>query len=436
MRIGIIGCGLSGLTLASRLQERADVDEIVVFEKEDKPGGLCRSFNANGVTFDVGPHILFSKNREALDFLLTPLGDNRHKLRRSNRIIYKGRLVQYPFENDLSKLPEKDCEYCLNAFLHNPYESYPASNMVQFFLKTFGEGITNCYLRPYNEKIWKFDPCYMDTQMVERIPKPPKEDIIASANGETRDGYLHQLYFWYPRHGGIESEIEGLARKLGGKVQIKCGQEAREVEKNGCKYFIRTKTGLEEKFDELYSTMPLNELAEIFRPRLPEEARASASKLRYNSIAITLVSVREDLSGDNFAFMTADGDVIFHRISKINFLGKKYASNGLANYLVEVTYREDTETGNLSDSDLLEKIGEGLHKIGFVRGETVERASLPLKFKYAYVIYDIEHKKNASCVKGALNEYGVRLAGRFGTWEYLNMDAVVSQAVQISRQAI
>ena len=115
------------------------------------------------------------------------LGENIEKHRRSNRILHKKQFVQYPFENDLSKLPKEDIEYCLNSFLNNPYENYDVQNMLQFFLKTFGEGITNTYLRPYNEKIWKFDPCFMDTQMVERIPNPPKEDIIRSANGETSD---------------------------------------------------------------------------------------------------------------------------------------------------------------------------------------------------------------------------------------------------------
>ena len=51
--------------------------------------------------------------------------------------------------------------------------------MLQFFLKTFGEGITKTYLQPYNEKIWKYDPSFMDVQMVERIPKPPKEDVMS-----------------------------------------------------------------------------------------------------------------------------------------------------------------------------------------------------------------------------------------------------------------
>ena len=71
--------------------------------------------------------------------------------------------------------------------------------MLQFFFKIFGEGITKTYLEPYNQKIWKFEPSFMDTQMVERIPKPPKIDIINSARGKKLEGYKHQLYFHYPK---------------------------------------------------------------------------------------------------------------------------------------------------------------------------------------------------------------------------------------------
>ena len=69
-------------------------------------------------------------------------------------IIYNGKLVQYPFENDLSKIGMEKAKYCLDNFLDNPYKNPPANNMLEFFLKTFGRGITELYLHPYNEKIW------------------------------------------------------------------------------------------------------------------------------------------------------------------------------------------------------------------------------------------------------------------------------------------
>lgn len=97
-----------------------------------------------------------------------------NRIRKSNKIFYKRKLIRYPFENDLSGLDKDEKTHCIKEFINNPYEDYNAENMLQFFLKTFGEGITKLYLQPYNEKIWKFNPAYMDIQMVERIPKTAK----------------------------------------------------------------------------------------------------------------------------------------------------------------------------------------------------------------------------------------------------------------------
>ena len=166
MKTIILGGGLAALSLASFLD-----CESIILEKEKETGGLCRSFEMNGVYHDIGPHILFSKNEKILEHMkaLCPMD----MIKRSNKIFYDGKLIKYPFENDLAALSKEENEYCLHEFLNNPYEDYNSGNMLQFFLKTFGEGITRSYLQPYNEKIWKFDPAFMDTQMVERIPKPP-----------------------------------------------------------------------------------------------------------------------------------------------------------------------------------------------------------------------------------------------------------------------
>ena len=57
MTIGILGGGIAGLSLAANVLE-----ECVVLEKEDRVGGLCRSFAFDKITYDIGPHIVFSKH--------------------------------------------------------------------------------------------------------------------------------------------------------------------------------------------------------------------------------------------------------------------------------------------------------------------------------------------------------------------------------------
>lgn len=423
MRQVILGGGLSAISSAYFLQERDDIDEILILEKEDAPGGLCRSIKKDGYTYDIGPHILFSKDKEMLSLMLEML-DEKNDLRRSNQIIYKGRYVQYPFENDLSKLPKEDLDYCVTNFLHNPYENYRADNMLQFFLKTFGEGITNTYLRPYNEKIWKYDPSFMDTQMVDRIPKPTHEEIMRSASGETVDGYVHQLYFSYPSEGGIEAVVQGFLKKLNKKCRIECGQTITSLKKKGSKFEIIS-NGEAIEAGRVMSTIPVQELAKIYA--VPKEIQEHVENLRYNSIIIAFVKTKKDLSGDNFAFMNPEKDVIFHRISKMDFLGEKYQS-GSASYMVEVTYRRGDYTDSLSDEVLKEKIADGILKIGFAeQKEEVEFVNIT-RHQYAYVIYDLNHRNNMEHIREYFKEQGIVLNGRFGNFEYWNMDRVIRES--------
>lgn len=51
MKIGILGGGLAGLTIASSLNPYFEVE---VLEKELECGGLCRSIQEEDFTFDWG----------------------------------------------------------------------------------------------------------------------------------------------------------------------------------------------------------------------------------------------------------------------------------------------------------------------------------------------------------------------------------------------
>src|SRR4051794_4195203 len=99
----ILGGGIAGLSLATFLD-----GHTVVLEKEHVLGGLSRSYRLDGVDYDLGPHIIFSKNKTVLDLHSTMIPTSQ--IRRSNQILYAGKYVQYPFENDLSKLPPADAE--------------------------------------------------------------------------------------------------------------------------------------------------------------------------------------------------------------------------------------------------------------------------------------------------------------------------------------
>jgi len=436
LKVGILGAGLSGLSLAFFLQKNKKIKKIDLLEKEQKYGGLCRSFKFDDIYYDIGPHVIFSRDKEILELMVNLLGNNVNKLRRSNKIFFKGRFVKYPFENELSALPDEDKSYCLNSFLNNPYEDYKPDNMLQFFLSTFGEGITNSYLRPYNEKIWKFDPAFIDTQMVERIPKPPREDIINSAKGVQTEGYLHQLFFYYPKKKGIESLAGVFADKLDKKVTIHKDFQISNINRFNGQWIVRNTQGFKKKYDLIISTIPLPVLTEALGDIVPDSVRNSVADLKYNSIIICVLKLDKDNLGNNFAVMVPDKEIIFHRLSKINYLFQNTIKKSNSTILLaEITYRQGNVIDNMTDEDIKSRVLSDLTKMRFI-GTKANCSSYELKrFEYAYVIYDLTHKKNMKIIKEFYEkQMNIMLSGRFGEFEYLNMDQVLKRSQQLANK--
>lgn len=433
MKVGILGGGLSGISIAYFLQNVAKIKRIEILEREGEPGGLCRSFNVRGINCDIGPHVIFSKDDEMLDLMISVLGENVCRIKRSNKIYYKGRFIKYPLENDLSALPEEERNFCVKTFLNNPYANIEAKNLWQYFLKTFGEGMTDIYFRPYNSKIWKYDVSLMDTQMIDRIPNPPKTDIMKSASGISTEGYLHQLYFYYPRQGGIHALIKAFQARFGDKIRVIVDSEVLALRRLEGLWRVTKGKGVSEDYDLVISTIPIPSLVRLCNGDMPSDVIQAASHLKYNSIMITVVGVDEDYIGDHFAVLVPDEDIIFHRVSKLNFLGEAYHHPASSLLMVEITYRKNDPVDKMSAADLREKIIVGLKKVNLI-GKTARIHFMETKkVEYAYIIYDLNHKRNVDLVRKYFYDQGVHLCGRFGEFEYLNMDSVIRHAKVLSR---
>ena len=179
-RVGILGGGSAGLTVAAHLDGGSEV-----LEGDGRPGGHCQSVCEEGFTFDAGgPHIIFSRNRShAAISWCRCWAITSHRGRRNNKIFYKGRYVKYPFENGLYDLDPQDRFECLYHYLHN---NHPQPVQFQGMdVPHFRHGT-----RPRNtccrttRRSGTSRPSEMSLDWVEgRVPKPPFEDVIKAAVG-------------------------------------------------------------------------------------------------------------------------------------------------------------------------------------------------------------------------------------------------------------
>ena len=425
-RVGILGGGISGVALASQLGP--DVD---VLEKRGRIGGLCSTIVENGFTFDAaGPHIMFSRNKDVLNLMVSVLGDNVHQRRRENKIWFKGRLVKYPFENDLAALPPQDNFECILGYLQNPRANDEPANLAEWSYKTFGAGISDKYFIPYNRKIWNHDPENIGLEFVSRIPKPPLEDVLKSSIGIATEGYLHQLHFYYPVEGGFEAIVDAFASRA--KARIETGWEVVSVRHADEHWHVMSKSGEERLYDELVSTIPIHDLLPIWEGA-PDAAQKAAARLRYNSLINVVIGCDEDRGYPYTALYVPDGEILFHRLSFPKAFSEKCVPPGHSSIMAEITTNEGDGVWELSDEEVTRRVIDGLVKIDFVDPARIVYKRV-VRFRYGYPVYDLDYRRNVTEMRDAVAATGLHLLGRFAQFDYINSDVCVERALALAPQ--
>jgi protoporphyrinogen oxidase len=422
----ILGGGLTGVTVGRLLRERGE--EVVILEKEERCGGLCRSLQVNGFTFDIGgSHIIFSRDTAVLDYMRSVLGENRGERDRNTKIFYGDRYVKYPFENGLSDLPREDCFFCLNEFIRTLISAEkgtlpPPANFRDWIYQTFGRGIAELYMVPYNEKIWKYPPEEMSAHWVEgRVPRPPVEDIVRSAIGIETEGYTHQSVFSYPVWGGIESLIKSIAEPVSDAIRTGfCVSEVRKEDG----HFVISDGSEQIRADRLISTIPVPHLLECLAD-VPEEVGGAAADLVANSLICVCVGVKGEVPGYSWVYVPQHDIGAFNRISFPSNYSVAVAPEGHASILVEITFQKGDEMGEWPDEKLTRHALEGLCRMGVIRSEEDVVMTHVERQPFAYVVYDLDYQDNIRTVREFCRANGITLLGRFSEFEYLNMDGVI-----------
>ena len=94
MKTAIVGGGAAGLSLALMLG-----GDVTVYEAEPTVGGLCRSTQRDGFTFDQGPHIL-GGIPAAVEWIINSTGLKFYTNTTNNRAWLAGKFCAHPFEDE------------------------------------------------------------------------------------------------------------------------------------------------------------------------------------------------------------------------------------------------------------------------------------------------------------------------------------------------
>ncbi|EAK3353176.1 nucleotidyl-sugar pyranose mutase [Campylobacter upsaliensis] len=408
MKIGIIGAGISGMSLARILK---DDFEIEILEKSFVVGGIARTKDVDGKPYHVnGGHCFNSKFDDVLDFVFNVVlkKENWNYMQRKAKVLFRDNWINYPIEFSIAQIDKMDPDLAFNIANEMFQASYEkGNNLEEWFVNHFGPTLSKEYFIPYNTKIWGIEPKNMDNVWIEdekqmKLPVPTKESFFRSLMDRVSDKMSHAS-FYYPKTNNQNTFIEA----IGDGVKIITNCEVKNIIKENNIWIVNG----EKKYDILINTSPLDLIPNILK-NIPSEIQDYFKQLKFNKVSNVLWET--DGSLDMTWGYIPDPKIGFHRISNT---GCVVQPNGM--------FCTQEAIGTVSYERLVEE------------GKKIPFLKKPIDYnvtEHAYVFFDLNYKQAKEKTIAYLDSLGLISHGRFGEWEYYNMDVCIKRSIDLAKK--
>jgi UDP-galactopyranose mutase len=249
-----------------------------------------------------------------------------------------------------------------------------------------------------------------------RVPEPDFDLILLGALTADAELFGANKDFWYPIKGGIEALPKSFLPHVN---NINCNMKAVKIIPD--ERSIEFEDGTDVVYERLISTLPLPEVVKLIGD-VPGEVQQASDSLEHNSILCVNIGIdRADVTKNHWMYFYED-DFVPHRISFPMNLSAETVPAGKSSVSCEVAY---SKYRLIEKENIIERTFDDLVKAKlFKKSDTIEASNVVDLF-YAYVIYDLNHRRNVKVIHDYLRSKNILPCGRFGEWEYFNMDQTI-----------
>jgi protoporphyrinogen oxidase len=404
-QIIILGAGVSGLATAYGLRQRGV--ESVVLECEAEPGGLCRSVEREGFTFDHISHVLHFRSPERREWVCSLLGGRLREQERAATIYFRGRYVPYPFQGHLGFLPlgpRLDCVF--GMLLAGRRDPSDARNFEEWIDSSFGPGVARHFMVPYNRKLWGAPLREISTDWLGFVPPASPKAVLRSLAGrKTTAGY--NATFFYPDAGGMGALVRALAKGS----DVRCNATVAAIDLAG--RTVRLAGGQGLPYTHLVSSLPLNLLASM--SQAPPSQQEDAAGLRAVGVASITFALRCPLPHRHHWTYFADAEFPFFRLFFPSNVQPASVPAGCSTVTAEIATLDGAEP------DVAATV-RALVRLGYVRGEQDVLFTHRARYAYGYPLHDLGRAGRAARLLEYFAAHGVTSIGRFGMWQYSSVE--------------
>lgn len=422
----IIGGGLSGLAKGEVL--RKNKKNYMILEATGKPGGLCTTTYINGFKFDKTGHFLYFRDNQVRNFIEQDLKIKLNGHRRRSGIIFKDKIIPYPFQLNLWALPDNVKKQCVKGvfqvnkkIIKSGGKIKKPRNFRDWSYACFGKGISDNFMIPYNKKLWTIPLNRLTLEWLgDFVPKPDYAEILKSAVEKPGRKIGYNPYFYYPDESGIQLIVDILAQK--NKKSLRLNSRVTEIN-------LRSKVvtaGKDKfKFKNLYSTIPLPELINVIKDA-PENIVAQNKNLDYISVMYFNIGFKEKPPHKKHWLYFPNPKYKFYRVGFYNNISRKLAPPNTTSVYIEMSYHG--KLGISFDNILKTTIGQ-LEKLKLVPEDSTIIAMEIGEIKYAYVLFTRKNNKAKNIINRFLEKNKIQTLGRYANWEYSSMEKSIRDAL-------
>ncbi len=407
MKYIVIGAGISGLSIAQLLSKD---NEVVVLEKDSRPGGMIKCDRVDGSLFHrTGGHVFNTKREDVMQWFWSFFdkeGQFTKALRNSSVVMPGDIMVPYPIENHAYMLDREDGEKIVADLVQMAKgNSKEPANFEEFLKGRFGSTLYELYFKPYNWKVWRRDLTKVPLSWLEgKLPMPTVAEIIFANIYHVEERQFVHSSFYYPKQGGSQFLADTFAKGL----DIRYNTTVETIQKTEKGWEVNGETA-----DRVVFCGNIKHLPKMIGNAVDISSyTGSIENLEYHGT--TAVFCEIDKNPYSWIYQPSM-EHLSHRIICTGNFSESNNAEGKMTGTIEFT-------DEISKEDILEQ----LKKMPFSPRYLAHNYE-----KYTYPIQDKDTRSMIAALKQLLEPHGMYLCGRFAEWEYANMDVCMGCAMDL-----
>jgi protoporphyrinogen oxidase len=444
----IIGAGVSGLSTALELS-KVHLGEILILEKDDCIGGLCKTINKNDAYYDLGAHtIRFQIPEKQLLYIDEITGSKSIQHNSGSMLRLKNSFISYPVKSlqfFLSLGIGESLMYAVSLIknrllaLFKSEEKKNPDYETSLINKSGSRAYETLY-GPFARKEWGCEPKTISTSVMRyRMSMNPSDAFNRLFKKDSAN--------YYYMNQGIGDFAKGIGKKLSdNKVTIFTGIESFDLknEKNihQIQFCVADSVSKSKShfltitYEKLISTIPIEELVLKLDPG--KAMVEVAKKVKWRGLKLVYIHIEEEplLPGETFHF--PEIDYIFNRVSiPKRFSNLMQPDQSYTSFVCEIPCSEGDEVWKMTPETLYAKCFKDLVKSNLIKGN--KGMLIPKNFvidlNKVYPLFTHDWQDNISQLLDYLqtNHKYIYTSGKGGFFIPSSMDHSIDMGLQLAQ---